>query len=64
MMRDRPDTLAQGLFIFQFLKILNSFLDRDGGIAYLAKNTRIGPQEEKILLSSAPSSHQQTHGGT
>jgi len=27
MMRDRPDTLAQGLFIFQFLKILNSFQD-------------------------------------
>jgi hypothetical protein len=25
MMRDRPDTLAQRLFIYQFLKILNSF---------------------------------------
>ena len=50
MTRDRPGTVAQGLFTFQFLTILSSIqaavplvhprLDRDGGIAYLAKNTR------------------------
>ena len=74
MMWDRAGTLAQGLFILQFLTILNSIqasaplahprLDRDGGIAYLAENTRGGPLGEGILRSSASSSHRRTHGGT
>ena len=74
MMRDRLGTVAQGLFTFQFLTILSSIqasaplvhprLDRDGGIAYLAKNTCSEPLGEEILRSSDPSSHRQTHGGT
>ena len=74
MMRDRIGTVAQGLFSFQFLTILGSIqasaplvhprLDRDGGIAYLAENTRGGLLGEEILRSSASSSHRQTHGGT
>ena len=73
-MRDRPGTVAQGLFTFQFLTILGSIqayaplvyprLDRDGGIAYLSENTRGGPVGEEILRSSASVAHQQTHGGT
>jgi hypothetical protein len=66
MMWDRSGTVAQGLFIYQFLPILYSNqatapliqprLDRDGGIAYLAENVCGGPLGEGIFQSSAPSS--------
>jgi hypothetical protein len=74
MMWDQVGTVAQGLFTFQFSTILSSIqtsaplvhprLDRDGGIAYLAENTRGEPLGKGILRSSASSSHRQTHGGT
>ena len=73
-MWDRTGTVAQRLFIYQFLPIPYGIqvteplvpprLDRDGGIAYLAENTSGGPLGEGIFRSAASSSHRQTHGGT
>jgi len=44
--------------------LIQSRLDRDSGIAYLAENMCGGPLGEGILRLSSSSSHRQTHGGT